>query len=631
MNIDRRLHELERATYRADYPAALDALVAMLSDLEGEQGAASGWTTQAADTALDDWYTRLATVLTVLCTNPACVLTHADFGRLRAFVATVAHVFDLSGFRTADHVLELLFRRGGGQFASDLRFLNKSDARKFLLCCSLYSRFAYCLSIFLDRDPQSVQDIVLRAQTVQATADAASEARRVQLLDGGGVWQRVQPRPETWASLHLWSLSSYSASKGKQTTRANLNQMIRNGLLSQAVPELVDPPEPARDIARPMVVVACEVVNEAHAVSRCFLAFLRQLRLRFRVVALVAEEDRVPEAVDWADEVLAFPAATESISSLAQRVLGLQPSLLLFPSLGMRRWTLQLSNLRLAPLQVALPGHPDSTQSSCIDCLILGHEMPGDPDQFRERLVLLRSPGNLYTIPRGDEPPGPDQPPAPSVPERPSPLRLATCVNQLKLNSAFVSTCRSLLDARSEPLELHFFPNALGLRYQVTRRHLESCLGRANVRVHPRTGYATYRRLLGACDVYLSPFPFGGENSTLDAALEGLPPVTLTGTELASRLDARVIRLLGLPDWLMTDSPSSYAAAVRRLCGDADLRQKLSSMLTPAAIRQRVSAENARYATDFVDTLWWLHTQWPALRASAGKVLRPPTIDDQPA
>ena len=73
-----------------------------------------------------------------------------------------------------------------------------------------------------------------------------------------------------------------------------------------------------------------------------------------------------------------------------------QPDVLYMPSVGMFVLTVFMSNLRVAPLQVAGLGHPATTHSDRIDCVSVEEDYVGDPACFSERLLKLPKDGQPY-------------------------------------------------------------------------------------------------------------------------------------------------------------------------------------------------------------------------------------------
>lgn len=67
----------------------------------------------------------------------------------------------------------------------------------------------------------------------------------------------------------------------------------------------------------------------------------------------------------------------------------------------------------------------------------------------------------------------------------------------------------------------------------------------------------------GDIDIALDPTPYNGGTTTLQALEMGLPVVSMTGSNLVSRMGASFLTALGRPEWLAADEDGYMAAAVR--------------------------------------------------------------------
>ena len=95
------------------------------------------------------------------------------------------------------------------------------------------------------------------------------------------------------------------------------------------------------------------------------------------------------------------------------------------------------------------------------------------------------------------------------------------------------------------------------------RAAVRAALPRATV--WPVLEHAAYLERLNACDMTLSPFPFGGLHSTIDSLSQGLPVVAMAGEQPHARTDATMLRIAGMPGWLCTQDAGAYAAAALRI------------------------------------------------------------------
>jgi hypothetical protein len=143
--------------------------------------------------------------------------------------------------------------------------------------------------------------------------------------------------------------------------------------------------------------------------------------------------------------------------------------------------------------------------------------------------------------------------------------------------------------------------------------------------VWPVLEHAAYLERLNACDMTLSPFPFGGLHSTIDSLSQGLPVVAMAGDQPHSRTDATMLRLAGMPGWLCAADAESYATAALRIAGDDGLRVELSRQALACDVPGRLFGDaSTPPGSDVSELFTWIHANHEAIQASGLHVVRPP-------
>ena len=102
----------------------------------------------------------------------------------------------------------------------------------------------------------------------------------------------------------------------------------------------------------------------------------------------------------------------------------LRPDIIYYPSIGLSPLAVPLSNLRLAPLQLAAAGHPATTHAPGIDAMLVEEDTLGDAACFSERVVTLPRDCVVHVPPPGFQ----ARPASPGV-ESPHPDRNARCAS----------------------------------------------------------------------------------------------------------------------------------------------------------------------------------------------------------
>lgn len=620
MSVSDQIRKVENSAYCRSSDS-LRNLLEILRQLADERSKLNYWTTHTTDhEAVRAAYTRLAAAISAILMTPNPEISNTadqDFDDVMAHADLIALVFSLSEFRTTDHLLELMRTRSSRRSDQGLAFDSKWDAKRFLLACSLNARCAEDLIKFLARDAQALHGLYLRILATRNTVEKQALEQKHRLLAASGALAQTIPETQfLGVAAHAWQLCSYATSDTKHEFKRHSNQMIRNWFSGQGIkPTVATETDPGRE--KPVLLVACEFASRTHVMQRCYGHALHQLRQRFRVSVLIAEEDLRHDAFDWCDQLVTFRSSGLQFPQLIDLIGQQQPDMIYYPIVGMQPWSIMLANLRLAPIQFATPGHPATTHSLEMDYVVIGKDMMGPVDCFSEKVVLLEAPGNIYELRRDVSLPAPDVGPNPPT------VTIAVAASVAKLNAQFIAACRRIAEQSKRRLEFRFFPNATGLEFRVLAHRLKQLLPSAQVRVYPRSDLSGYLQDLNGCDIGLSPFPFGGENCALDCLLQGIPIVTLEGRQPHARLDARVMRLANAPEWLITQTPVEYEQAALRLIEDDRLRCDLSGALLGHCIEKKIREERELYATEFVETVRWIYDHHLTLQASSRKVLSP--------
>lgn len=491
---------------------------------------------------------------------------------------------------------------------------------------------AATLLLSLDSDVEFGPDdlLALRSELAQAAyislvatkpvvSELGAERREAFLAEA----HRLRPAPLRPAVNNLvalssaWMLCSYASHPKKHQIKPVLNRTLVEfaGQIGLTAPDL-----PARRELkeRPRMLVAAEIMHSNHVQYRYFGQYLRQLRERFELV-LLTEDSEVDDAVRALyDQVIVFKRGPrgEHLSQIARHMTEAQPDIVFWPSVGMRHWGPLLANLRFAPIQMTALGHSASTFCPTIDYYLTEEGYVSDPALFGERLLLLPDEALVFERSAHYEP-TPAQ-----IREAAQPLKVALPSNLLKLNPHFLAVLRGIREQAGREIEFHAFPNAGGSELSAMRRVMDAALPGSIT--HGRLAYSEYLRLLSACDLNLSPFPFGGLHSVVDSLRQGLPVVAMDCPEPHGRTDAMLLRRLGMPDWLIARDETEYVAAALRVIRDDALRVELSRQALALDIDNRLFGDGSTpLRREVVDAVWWAYRHHDQVLARDHRVIRP--------
>lgn len=270
----------------------------------------------------------------------------------------------------------------------------------------------------------------------------------------------------------------------------------------------------------------------------------------------------------------------ETLRMIATAVYAREFDVLIYPEVGMEPLIEKLAAMRLAPMQCAFWGHPDTTGLPTIDVFFSAEGMePAHAEaHYSERLILLPGLGCAYPRPAAPDPMTRDELALPNN------VALFVCAqSSFKWRPRFLDCVTELLQRNAEA-KLVYFRNRDALAAYAFDNYLGERLRAAGIDPQNRTialhetTRARFLATLAVCDVALDTFDFSGGNTTLDSLSVGLPVVSLPGEFMRGRQSMAMLRIVGA-DELIAEDATDYVRIASALIGDASAR---------AAIRDRL-------------------------------------------
>ena len=562
--------------------------------------------------------TRLAAAVARILADPAFAFNDSVALRLAAYGRVLDHVLAISGFGSSDHILRML---GAGD-TDGLRRLSQQDRQAFAkawLLFSVDSALPIDVRALLEAPAPLALLVAMGLVSQKPILTEAGHRRREDLVSLAG---RLRPVPLPLSVDHLvllsaaWMLCSYAGARDKHAIKPVLNRVLRLWGESIGLSDAALPPIRALK-TRPTLLIAAEIMHSNHVQYRYFGQYLRQLRQRFRLVLLTEESQADSNARALYDEVHVFKreGGTGYFNNLADTIKSIAPDVIFWISVGMRHWGPVLANFRLAPIQLAGFGHAASTYCDTMDYYFTREGYVGDPALLSEQVVLLPDSGLRFERSPFYTPVQPD------IRESAQPLRIALPSNLLKLNPHFISVLRRIRERAGRPLEFRVFPNVSGLELIATRRVFDQQLPGSVV--YPVMAYNAYLAELNACDLNLSPFPFGALHSVVDSLRQGIPVVAMDGLDLHERPDPMLLRRVGMPEWLIVQNEDDYIATALRLIDNDAERVALSRQALALDLDRTLFGDaTTPLGHDVVDAMWWIYQHHEAIKASGRKVFR---------
>ncbi|SIT38953.1 putative accessory processing protein [Paraburkholderia ribeironis] len=529
--------------------------------------------------------TRLASAISTLFADPHFTLAPACLRLLLTLHEWIGLVFSSTAFGNADHVARHLNPRGpeNAAFLAGDRFIEK--------LCVLYSTESELELDFAalwthDKVLAASLALVLLAPTFNGSANAHLKREALIGWLPGKLRQIDDLDDLPTALLHnAYMFCSYADTPRRHEIKRDINVLVRRKLDQLGLTDLAAPQPDARGAPRgrgtrrrarkPLMLVVLEWFSGAHSIYRTHSRTLEAAREHFEVVGFgfgYAVDDLGRAVFDRFIELEEPEYIGECLKTIRDFAAAEQPDVLYMPSVGMFVLTVFMSNLRVAPLQIAGLGHPATTHSDRIDCISVEEDYVGNPACFSERLMMLPQDGQPYR-------------PSVALPDIvalvPPPrerLRVVITASAMKLNPGFLDACREIVTHAATPIEFHFMSGVpAGLPLERMREVIVQALPGALV--HGFHDYAGYLAHVNQADLFLSPFPFGNTNGIVDALTLGLPGICKRGPEVFERIDGALFERVQMPSWTIADSVEAYiAAAVRMIDAHAErtaLRQRL--------------------------------------------------------
>lgn len=272
-----------------------------------------------------------------------------------------------------------------------------------------------------------------------------------------------------------------------------------------------------------------------------------------------------------------FEQGKRGVRQWVEAVNDAQPDVLVYPEVGMSPMAVRLASLRLAPVQVASWGHPETTGLPTIDYYLSAEDLepPDAQANYTERLIALPHLG-CFVERSGVEARVPDfgewgiDGDGPLLVCPGTPFKYAPRHDWIFPEIAGrLRRCRFI-----------FFTYWQGDLSEKLRWRLEAVFARSGldfedfVSFIPWQDRRGFHGLMERADVYLDTIGFSGFNTALRAMECGLPIVTREGRFLRGRLASGILKRLGLTE-LVAQSEQDYIAVAVRLARDADYREHI--------------------------------------------------------
>lgn len=362
---------------------------------------------------------------------------------------------------------------------------------------------------------------------------------------------------------------------------------------------------PTTDAGRLRVgIVSAHIADHSvwNAVVKGWTRNLDKSRFELYLYHLGSQSDaQTEQARQWAHRM---EAGSREAAQWARLILDHRIDVLIYPEIGMDSTTVKLASMRLAPVQAASWGHPETTGLPTIDHYLSAEDLePADAQKhYTEKLVALPRLGVCYE-PMTVTPATLDL----AALGLPQDQPLLLCPGMPFKYAPAQDRVWSEIARRAPHARLVFFQkkdNDLGLQLaaRLERHFKEAGLDfRQRVSILPLLDRDRFYGLMRRAHLFLDTIGFSGFNTAMQAVECGLPIITREGEFMRGRLASGILRRMGM-DELVTASDDAYIELAAAIANDLSKRNGLSQQIV--AKRQALFGDLApvRALEDFLQS-----------------------------
>lgn len=338
-----------------------------------------------------------------------------------------------------------------------------------------------------------------------------------------------------------------------------------------------DSPEPRTGRALRVGIVSAFVRRHSvwNAMVKGWISHLDRNSVELHLFGLGPEKD---DETEWAKaHVESFHQGTRGLPDWVAAICAKRLDVLIYPEIGMDPMTLKLASLRLAPVQAAGWGHPETSGLPTMDYYLSADafEPAGAQANYSEKLIALPNLGCCYT-PLPVEPVDPDLEKlgigagaplliCPGAPFKYSP----------QYDLLLVDIARRLRKCR-----FVFFTWQVKALSDLLHRRLENRFAESGLRFSdygvfiPWQTAPEFYGLMRRADVFLDTTGFSGFNTAMQAVECNLPIVTRDGRFMRGRLASGILKRMGMQE-LIAANDEEYVHLAVRLAEDAAYRERI--------------------------------------------------------
>jgi hypothetical protein len=350
-----------------------------------------------------------------------------------------------------------------------------------------------------------------------------------------------------------------------------------NAAIQRNVPPIDNGP-PKRRVA-----VVSDFWYPGHSVHRTLSAYVEAIRPDFELILIHAIRESNDLDQGMFDRVIKLAYDGQRLETAPLHGLGLDA--IIYPDIGMTGYSIVMSNMRIAPVQIMMTGHPVSTFGSEIDYFISGELVENEEHQanYSERLVRLPGFGATHALPTY-EPKG--------TPKDYD----GVLINASWYGQKVVPEMLRMLDTAARDsgkrVKLQIFAGGAATNRCGFGAYLDAvgaAMSSCEVVVYPHLDYPHYMAQLERGDFAVDCTPFAGSNTVSDNLWLRKPVVALEGDRWFNRIGPAMLRAVGL-DALVATNPHEFVGLITDMIRHGHVREAFADQLAAVDLGERLYA-----------------------------------------
>lgn len=548
------------AGYRAgDMRAAAEAFARMMSAIDKDARVGHDDDTRA------EWARAVSAALGVFV-QPDFVVPEELGPKVLACCPLIANVLATMGTNTDPH-LKMIEGQPQQGFKSAVLY----TARNTL---------GMNLGAMLADNPMLASMWLNQAVKVMYSANPDRDVARRMLSILGNVNDRLEPAAELQ---ELYFLVSYLGDIGIEK---HVKECINAGIQRHLDTKLVNRP------TRRKIAVWAEYWNKGHSVYRTLKGFIDALRPHFDEITLI-HCVKPTEELDTTGFDRVIKLQHDGFRINPTPLDGNEWGAVIFADVGMTLPSILVSNLRIAPAQILLTGHPVSTFGGQMDWFVTGALTDTNADNYSERLAILPHFGAIHEPVEW----------TPTGRKHGTDWIVVNCsAYGQKIHHEFLATINEAFGHSTKPVKLQLFCGNAPMRSKGLGAFADSvaaAVPNAHVELIAHLPYADYMARIEQADFGIDNWPFGGSNVISDQIAAGVPVLCMTGDRWFNSIGPAMLRSMGFSVAENLDEFSKTLTAIVRHDEIRDRSRQAMAQRTTSPVYDRSDAEVfARFVKD---------------------------------